>query len=44
MHNVGFTTPDVEKEEKSHFILQVMDKGESSLTRYKRVIVTILPE
>jgi hypothetical protein len=36
--------PEVEKAETAHFILKVTDKGEPPLTRYKRVIVTILPK
>lgn len=43
-HNVGFTAPKVEKPETAHFILKLTDKGKPGLTRYKRVIVTILPE
>lgn len=35
--------PVVEKPETTHFILKVTDKGNPPLTRYKRVIVTILP-
>lgn len=35
--------PKVEKPETLHFILRVTDKGTPSLTRYKRVIVTVLP-
>ncbi|MGZ3766822.1 MAG: hypothetical protein ACXVA2_19320 [Mucilaginibacter sp.] len=27
-----------------HFILKVTDKGTPALTRYKRVIVTVVPE
>lgn len=40
---VYFTLPRVEKKETAHFILAVTDKGEPSLTRYARVIVTISP-
>ena len=36
--------PVVEKNETVHFILKVTDKGQPPLTRYKRVIVTILPK
>lgn len=36
--------PEVTKEETAHFILRVTDKGTPSLSRYKRVIVTILPK
>ncbi len=35
--------PAVEKPETVHFILKVTDKGTPSLSRYKRVIVTIIP-
>jgi hypothetical protein len=43
-HNSGFTAPKVDKKETAHFILKVTDKGEPQLSRYKRVIVTILPK
>jgi hypothetical protein len=33
----------VEKPEMLHFILKVTDKGTPALTRYRRVIVDILP-
>lgn len=36
--------PEVEKPETVHFILKVTDKGTPALSRYKRVIVTILPK
>lgn len=36
--------PEVAREETAHFILRVTDKGKPSLSRYKRVIVTILPK
>jgi len=35
--------PVVDKPETTHFILKVTDKGNPPLTRYKRVIVNILP-
>jgi hypothetical protein len=35
--------PTVDKAETTHFILRVTDKGNPPLTRYKRVIVNILP-
>ena len=44
VHMVNFTAPEVDKEETAHFILKVTDKGEPQLSRYKRVIVTILPK
>jgi hypothetical protein len=36
--------PEVEKNETAHFILKVTDKGNPPLSRYKRVIVNILPK
>jgi hypothetical protein len=35
--------PKVEKRETVHFILKVTDKGSPPLSRYKRVIVTLVP-
>ena len=35
--------PQVDSPQTTHFILKVTDKGTPSLTRYKRVIVTIVP-
>lgn len=43
-HGVYVIAPEVDKKETAHFILKVTDKGEPPLTRYKRVIVTILPK
>ena len=43
MYRVPFTAPKVDKPETLHFILRVTDKGKPALTRYKRVIVTVLP-
>jgi 5S rRNA maturation endonuclease (ribonuclease M5) len=43
-HEVWVVAPDVDKEESAHFILRVTDKGIPPLSRYKRVIVTILPK
>ena len=40
---VGFVAPKVEQPETAHFILRLTDKGSPPLTRYKRVIVTIVP-
>jgi hypothetical protein len=40
---VWVIAPQVDKKETAHFILKVTDKGEPPLTRYKRVIVNILP-
>jgi hypothetical protein len=35
--------PKVERSETLHFILRVTDKGTPALTRYRRVIVTVVP-
>ncbi|MEZ4701844.1 MAG: DUF1593 domain-containing protein [Rhodothermales bacterium] len=37
------TAPEVDSPQTAHFILRVTDKGTPSLSRYKRVVVTILP-
>ena len=44
IYKVNVTAPVVEKEETAHFILKVTDKGNPPLSRYKRVIVKILPK
>jgi hypothetical protein len=44
LYNLPVTAPQVSRPETIHFILQVTDKGTPPLTRYKRVIVTVLPE
>lgn len=44
MYRVPFIAPEVEKKETIHFILSVTDKGTPALTRYKRVIVTVVPK
>ena len=44
VHMAYFTAPKVDKKETAHFILKVTDKGEPQLSRYKRVIVTIIPK
>lgn len=44
IHMANFTAPEVDKEETAHFILKVTDRGEPKLSRYKRVIVTIIPK
>ena len=41
---VYVVAPVVEKPETAHFILRVTDKGTPPLSRYKRVVVTILPK
>lgn len=43
-HGVYIIAPEVEQKETAHFILKVTDKGKPKLTRYRRIIVTILPE
>ena len=42
-HGVYVTAPVVTAPETLHFILQLTDKGKPALTRYKRVIVTVVP-
>jgi hypothetical protein len=44
VHVANVKAPEVNKEETAHFILKVTDKGEPQLSRYKRVIVTIIPK
>ncbi len=44
MHNAYVIAPEVEKEETTQFILRVTDKGKPPLSRYKRVIVDIIPK
>jgi hypothetical protein len=41
-HGTYGTAPEVEKEETIHIILKITDKGTPQLTRYKRIIITIL--
>jgi len=41
---VSLVAPKVGKPETAHFILRLTDKGRPPLSRYRRVIVTILPE
>lgn len=41
---LSVTAPEVAKKETVHFILKVTDKGTPPLSRYKRVIVTIVPK
>ena len=43
LHRRGFVAPIVTRPETAHFILEVTDKGTPALTRYQRVIVTLLP-
>jgi hypothetical protein len=42
-HGVYFTAPDVAGKETIHLILKVTDKGSPPLSRYKRVVVNVLP-
>jgi len=44
LYIVKVIAPIVGKNETAHFILKVTDKGNPSLSRYKRVIVKILPK
>lgn len=44
VHMVNLTAPEVSKKETLHFIVKVSDKGTPVLTRYKRVVVTVLPK
>lgn len=43
MANVEIKLPEVEKAESFHLILQVTDSGTPALTRYKRLILNVLP-
>ncbi|GLR19835.1 hypothetical protein GCM10007940_44510 [Portibacter lacus] len=43
VHMAYFTAPKVDQKETAHFIVKITDRGQPRLTRYKRVIVTILP-
>lgn len=44
LYNLPVTAPQVNTPQTIHFILQVTDKGTPALTRYKRVIITVLPK
>lgn len=44
IYRVPVRAPEVEQEETLHFILKVTDKGWPPLSRYKRVIVKVLPK
>lgn len=44
VHIYTLAAPQVSKKETLHFILKLTDKGTPALTRYKRVIVTVLPK
>ncbi|QJD80218.1 DUF1593 domain-containing protein [Spirosoma rhododendri] len=43
LYDLPMTAPSVTSPQTIHFILQVTDKGTPALTRYKRVIVTVVP-
>lgn len=43
-HKTHGTAPEVSKNETIHVILKVTDKGEPSLSRYKRIIIEIEPK
>jgi hypothetical protein len=43
LRNLPVTAPHVTKPETLHFIMRVTDKGAPPLSRYKRVIVQVLP-
>lgn len=44
LYRVFLKAPEVEKPETTHFILKVSDKGQPALSRYKRVIVQLMPK
>jgi hypothetical protein len=44
MPYVTLFAPKVDKAETIHFILRVTDKGTPALSRYKRVVVTVVPK
>jgi len=43
LYDIPVTAPVVKNAQTIHFILKVTDKGTPALTRYKRVIVSVLP-
>jgi Protein of unknown function (DUF1593) len=43
IYRASATAPVVDKPETVHFIIAVTDKGMPALTRYRRIIVTIVP-
>jgi hypothetical protein len=43
-HTAYVRAPEVRKEESVHIILKVTDKGVPPLSRYKRIIVNVIPE
>lgn len=44
VNRIHGAAPEVEKEESIHLILKVTDKGEPQLSRYQRIILTVMPE
>ena len=44
LYDLPVTAPVVDQPQTVHFILKVTDKGTPALTRYKRVVVQILPK
>ena len=44
LYDLPVTAPVVDSVQTMHFILKVTDKGTPPLTRYKRVIVTVVPK
>lgn len=44
LYDLPVTAPTVDKPQTIHFILRVTDKGTPALSRYKRVIVQVLPK
>ncbi|AUD02791.1 DUF1593 domain-containing protein [Spirosoma pollinicola] len=44
LYDLPVTAPTVDKPQTIHFILRVTDKGSPALSRYKRVIVQVLPK
>jgi hypothetical protein len=43
LYDLPVTAPTVTTPQTIHFILKVTDKGTPALTRYKRVVVTVMP-
>jgi len=43
LYDLPVTAPMVDSQKTIHFILRVTDKGTPALSRYKRVIVTVVP-
>lgn len=44
IHTYYIQAPEVEKAETVHYILKVTDKGSPAISRYRRIIVTVLPK